>query len=147
MADVNEYTPHPAKAFFAVFLSGAFLVGGLSLSKSSYINLDQWQYMSPLASNTAGYWLASIVVAFSSHWRLSVFLKIILFHVIGASLIGFLAKGSSGLAYALGNGIAFGLIYAAPCWLMLSRDWLIGRILFWGLVAFMVVGISMLLLR
>jgi hypothetical protein len=62
-------------------------------------------------------------------------------------MIGFWSHGSNGLAYALGSAIPFGLMYAAPCWLMLSRDWLIGRIVFWGLVAIMAFGILTMLLR
>jgi len=144
MTTETPYTPHPAKAFFGVFLSGFTLLGILNAGRSG---MDPELARIVSGSNTAGVFLAAIVAAASVNWRLPIYAKVALFHILGAAVVGYLGSGSSGFAYALGSSFSFALIYALPCWLMLSRDWLIGRIVFWGLVAFFVAGLALFFVR
>lgn len=128
--DNPDYAPNPVNAFFAVFLSGALLLGLMNMGRS---DADPLLARIASGSNTAGVFLASIVSALTVGWRFPIFAKVTLFHVGAAIALGFLSYGTRGLAYALGSSLPFALMYALPCWLMLSRDWLIGKICFWGL--------------
>lgn len=142
MTTDTAYSPHPAKAFLAVFLSGFPLLGIMNVGRSG---MDPELARIASGSNTAGVFLAAIVVASTVNWRLPIYAKVALFHILGAAIVGFLGTGSRGFGYALGYSFSFALIYALPCWLMLSRDWLIGRIVFWGLVGLFALGFGMLL--
>jgi hypothetical protein len=142
MTEVSPpYTPHPAKTFFAVFLSGAFLVGLFNMGRDGS-NAEISRIIS--GSNTAGVFLASIVAAASAGWKFPIFAKVALVHIVTAAAFGFLSYGSRGFASALGGSIPFALMYAIPCWLMLSRDWLVGRIAFWALAALFALGLVMI---
>lgn len=143
MTTESPYTPHPAKAFFAVFMSGAMLLGLMNMGRTG---ADPEMSRIVSGTNTGGVFLSSIIAASTVGWRFPIFAKVSLFHIAGAIVLGFLNSGSRGFAYALGSSLVFALMYAVPCWLMLSRDWLIGRIIFWGLVGMFALGFGMLLL-
>jgi hypothetical protein len=138
------HTPHPAKAFFAVLLNGMFLLGIMNMGRDGS-NEAIAQVIS--GSNTAGVLVAALVAALTTAWSFPIFAKVALFHIVTAAAIGFLSQGSRGFAYALGGATPFALMYAAPCWLMLSRDWLAGRIAFWALAALFALGLLMVVTR
>ena len=144
MNDTAEYTPHPAKAFFGVLLAGSFLIHLSNVGRGE-MNSEYARIFS--ATNTGGVFLSAIIAASTTRWKLPIFIKVILFHVGAASLLGYLSSGQRGLGYALGSSLAVGLMSATLAWIMLSSNWLFGRVVFWGLIGVYCISLLMFFLR
>lgn len=127
---MSEYAPHPARAFFSVILAGMAL---LALARQGQSGGDPEFIRIMFGTNTAGVLLSAIVAAASTRTAFPIFPKILLAHVLGAAALGYLSETEKGLGIALGSSLPISIICAGLAWLMLSRRWLIGDILLWGL--------------
>lgn len=133
-----EYTPHPARTFFAVLLGGMTL---LALARQGQAGGDPNFSRIMYGTNTAGILLSAIVAAVSTRSAFPIFPKVILAHVAGAASLGYLSETEKGLGIALGSGLPISVICAGLVWLMISRRWLVGDILLWGLAGLFLVSL------
>lgn len=141
-AGMSEYTPHPARAFFSVILGGTAL---LALARIGQSEGDPEFVRIMFGTNTAGILLSAIVAAASARSAFPVFPKIMLAHVAGAASLGYLSETEKGLGIALGSALPISTICAGLAWLMLSRRWLVGDILLWGLAGLFLIGLVSIL--
>jgi hypothetical protein len=141
----EQQWPGRARTFFAILMSGALILGFINLGRAGTTNPELARITS--ATNTGGYLVAAIACALATGWKWPIFARVLVTHLVTASLLGFVTEGARGFAYAFGSSLLLAPAVALPSWLMLRSDWLFGKIIFWGLATLFGVGVLMILFR
>lgn len=135
---MTAYAPHPARTFFAILLGGMSLLAIVRLEQAGS---DPSLVRIIAGTNTAGIFFSALVAAIWKNPSFPIFPKVMVTHIMAACLFGYLTATQRGLGVAIGSSFPISIISAGLGWMMLSRKWIIGDVIFWGLVALYVIGI------